>query len=48
MDYSLSDEHHHLRSTLRSFLGQAAPTAVVAEYDRAERFPQEIYDRLAR
>jgi alkylation response protein AidB-like acyl-CoA dehydrogenase len=47
MNFSLSDEHQDLRATLRSFLAGAAPTAVVAEYDRAERFPQEIYDKLA-
>jgi alkylation response protein AidB-like acyl-CoA dehydrogenase len=47
MDFLLSDEHEDLRATLRAFLHQVAPTAVVAEYDRAERFPQEIYDQLA-
>jgi alkylation response protein AidB-like acyl-CoA dehydrogenase len=47
MDFALSPEHEDLRSTLRTFFEREAPTAVVAAYDRAERFPQEIYERMA-
>jgi alkylation response protein AidB-like acyl-CoA dehydrogenase len=48
MDFALAPEHEQLRATLRSFFEKVAPTAVVAEYDRCERFPQEIYEQMAK
>src|SRR5713226_265937 len=48
MDFALAGEHEDLRATLRSFFARVAPTAVVAEYDRCEQFPQEIYEQMAK
>lgn len=47
MDFSLSPEHQDLRRTLRSFFEREAPIGVVAALDREERFPAEIYAKMA-
>jgi alkylation response protein AidB-like acyl-CoA dehydrogenase len=47
MDFGISPEHEELRKTLRLFFEKEAPTAVVAENDRLERFPDELYAKVA-
>lgn len=47
MDFILSAEHGQLRSTLREFFAREAPTAVIAQLDREERFPTELYAKMA-
>ncbi|HVX20998.1 MAG TPA: acyl-CoA dehydrogenase family protein [Acidimicrobiales bacterium] len=47
MDFTVSAEHDELRRTLRGFFEKEAPTHVVAELDRAERFPAELYAKMA-
>src|SRR5690242_9215618 len=47
MDFQLSDEHQELRRTLRAFFEKEAPHEVVAELDRTERYPAELYAKLA-
>ncbi len=47
MDFTVSEEHQALRSTLRTFFEKEAPTEVIAELDREERFPTEIYAKMA-
>ena len=47
MDFAVSDEHQALRKTLRSFFEKEAPIDVIAELDREERFPTEIYAKMA-
>jgi alkylation response protein AidB-like acyl-CoA dehydrogenase len=47
LDFALTDEQAELRAMLRSFLEKEAPTDVIAAHDREERFPAEIYAKLA-
>lgn len=47
MDFALSDEHIELRRMLRSFFDKEAPTELVAEMDRQERYPAELYAKMA-
>ena len=47
MDFTIADEHEELRRTLRAFFEKEAPTHVIAELDREERYPTEIYAKLA-
>lgn len=48
MDFSLSPEHETLRATLRAFYEKQAPASVIAELDRLEQFPSELYAGMAR
>ncbi|MFV0315886.1 MAG: acyl-CoA dehydrogenase family protein [Microthrixaceae bacterium] len=47
MDFTLSDEHEELRSTLRTFFEKEAPTHVVAEIDQNAIYPAELYAKVA-
>lgn len=47
MDFTVSEEHQALRTTLRTFFEKEAPIEVIAELDRQERFPTEIYAKMA-
>jgi alkylation response protein AidB-like acyl-CoA dehydrogenase len=47
MDFAISDEHEALRDMLRRFFEKEAPIHVVAELDRTETFPTELYGKLA-
>jgi alkylation response protein AidB-like acyl-CoA dehydrogenase len=47
MDFTLSDEHRQLQSTLRSFFEAEAPTHVISALDRNEEYPREIYAKMA-
>src|SRR4051794_10771501 len=47
MDFGVSEEHVTLQKTLRTFFQNEAPTHVIAELDRAERFPAELYEKMA-
>jgi acyl-CoA dehydrogenase len=47
VDFALNSEHESLRSMLRSFYQSEAPTSVIAELDREERFPTQLYARMA-
>ncbi|MFQ5516887.1 MAG: acyl-CoA dehydrogenase family protein [Acidimicrobiia bacterium] len=47
MDFIVSPEHEQFQAMLRSFFDTEAPTRVVAELDREERFPTEIYAKMA-
>ena len=47
MDFQLSEEHQELRRTLRAFFEKEAPHELVMELDRAERYPAELYAKLA-
>lgn len=47
MDFSVSEEHRALRKMLRTFFEAEAPVAVMAEIDRTERYPAEIYAKMA-
>ncbi|MGE3619354.1 MAG: acyl-CoA dehydrogenase family protein [Acidimicrobiia bacterium] len=47
MDFALSDEHVELQAMLRSFFEKEAPTHLVAEWDRNEQFPTELYRKVA-
>jgi alkylation response protein AidB-like acyl-CoA dehydrogenase len=47
VDFSVSDEHAALRRTLRAFFEKEAPNPVIAELDRTEQFPTELYAKLA-
>jgi alkylation response protein AidB-like acyl-CoA dehydrogenase len=47
ISFALAPEHEQLRATLRSLLEKEAPTDVVARMDREERFPAELYAKLA-
>ena len=47
MDFALADEHAALRKMLRSFFEEEAPTHVIAELDAAQRFPVEIWRKMA-
>jgi alkylation response protein AidB-like acyl-CoA dehydrogenase len=47
MDFTLSQEQQELRTMLRSFFEKEAPTDVVHRFDREERFPREVFDKMA-
>ncbi len=47
LDFSLTAEQEELRRTLRSFFEREAPIEVIAAHDREERFPSEIYAKMA-
>jgi butyryl-CoA dehydrogenase len=47
MNFELSEEQRHLRSTLRAFFKKVAPTKEIGRLDREGTFPAEIYARMA-
>ncbi len=47
MDFALTPEHESLQRTLRAFFEKEAPHQVIAELDRAEQFPAELYQKMA-
>lgn len=47
MDFTISAEHSALRQTLRAFFTKEAPNHLIAELDRAEEFPRELYTKMA-
>ena len=47
MDFQLSPEHQELRRTLRAFFEKEAPHELVMELDRQERYPAELYAKMA-
>ena len=47
MNFDLDDRHIRIAASLRALLEEIAPTAVIAELDRREEFPADIYARLA-
>jgi alkylation response protein AidB-like acyl-CoA dehydrogenase len=47
MDFAISAEHEQLRATLRAFFEREAPVERVAEWDREERFPDDVYLKMA-
>lgn len=47
MNFEPSDEQRLMREGLRAFLSKECPIEYVRECDEAERFPFELYDKLA-
>ncbi|HEY1278111.1 MAG TPA: acyl-CoA dehydrogenase family protein [Acidimicrobiales bacterium] len=47
MDFALTAEHEALQRTLRTFFEKEAPHSLIAELDREERFPTELYQKMA-
>ena len=47
MNFDLSDEQIAMRDALRAFLRKECPIEYVRECDEAERFPHELYAKLA-
>ena len=47
MDFELSDQQQAMRDALRQFLTRECPIEYVRECDEAERFPIELFDKLA-
>jgi alkylation response protein AidB-like acyl-CoA dehydrogenase len=47
MDFALTAEQRDFRTRLRHFFQNVAPAATIAELDRTETFPDEIYSRMA-
>ena len=47
MNFELSEEQRVMRDSLRNFLLKECPPEYVRECDEAERFPFELYDKLA-
>ena len=47
MDFTLSPEHEEFRSQLRRFFEAEAPISKVAEWDRGEFFPTDVYAKMA-
>lgn len=47
MDFTITPEQEELQRMLRSFFEKEAPTHVIAELDRDERYPAEIYAKMA-
>lgn len=47
MDFELGEERRQLRSTLRNFFKNEAPTAEISRLDREATFPREIYRKMA-
>lgn len=47
MDFAVTAEHLQFQATLREFFEAEAPVSLVAEWDRDERFPAEVYAKMA-
>lgn len=47
MNFDLTEEQRLMRDTLRAFLTRECPIEYVRECDEAERFPVELFDKLA-
>jgi alkylation response protein AidB-like acyl-CoA dehydrogenase len=47
MDFSLPTAHEEFRDLLRRFFAAEAPPVEVAKWDREERFPTEVYAKMA-
>lgn len=47
MDFELSEQQRLMRDSLRSFLARECPIEYVRACDEEERFPFELYDKLA-
>lgn len=47
MDFQLSEEHQELRRVLRAFFAKEAPHELVMQLDREERYPAELYAKMA-
>ncbi|AMY70323.1 acyl-CoA dehydrogenase family protein [Frigidibacter mobilis] len=47
MNFEISDEQRLMRDSLRAFLTRECPIDYVRECDEAERFPAELYEKLA-
>lgn len=47
MDFDLTPAQQEMRSALRAFLLRECPIEYVRECDEAERFPTELFDKLA-
>ena len=47
MNFDLTEEQRLMRESLRSFLTRECPIEYVRECDEAERFPVELFDKLA-
>ncbi|WP_428999260.1 acyl-CoA dehydrogenase family protein, partial [Stenotrophomonas maltophilia] len=47
MNFEISDEQRLMRDSLRSFLTKECPIEYVRACDEEERFPFELYDKLA-
>ena len=47
MDFELTDQQRLTRTALRQFLTKECPIEYVRECDEAERFPHELYAKLA-
>jgi alkylation response protein AidB-like acyl-CoA dehydrogenase len=47
MDFQLSAEHQELRRMLRAFFEKEAPHELIMQLDREERYPAEIYAKMA-
>lgn len=47
MDFDLTPAQQEMRSALRSFLLRECPIEYVRDCDEAERFPTELFDKLA-
>jgi alkylation response protein AidB-like acyl-CoA dehydrogenase len=48
MDFDLGEEQRVMRDSLRQFLRRECPIEYVRQCDEAERFPHELYGKLAR
>lgn len=48
MDFELSEDQRVMRESLRQFLKRECPIEYVRQCDEAERFPHELYEKLAR
>ena len=44
---ALSEDALELRSVVRRFVAEQMPRSVVAEWDKNNTFPREVFDRLA-
>src|ERR1700684_2028575 len=47
MDFQLTAHHRELRASVRELLGREAPPEVVVLLDDEERYPAELYARVA-
>ncbi len=47
MDFEISDSQRQMRDGLRSFLARECPVEYVRDCDEKERFPFELYEKLA-
>ncbi|MGN6765316.1 MAG: acyl-CoA dehydrogenase family protein [Rhizobiaceae bacterium] len=48
MDFDLSEDQRVMRDSLRQFLKRECPIEYVRQCDEAERFPHELYEKLAK